>query len=150
MNPLWYFWIFWIFMLFFWNFILWVGYEWNGTIIFIFCLSRSFPTYFGLKWSHNDTFKFFEVFCYFFGIFFNAAGRKRVERQFLFTLSPPFPTCFSLKRTHNGIFWIFLQFFFNFLSCVGQERNGMIIFIFSLSQYFPTYFGLKWSRNRIF
>ena len=33
-----------------------VGTERNGPIIFIFSLSRPFPTYFGLKWSHNGIF----------------------------------------------------------------------------------------------
>ena len=38
-----------IFFQFFWNFLLRVQQERNGTIIFIFSLSRPFPTYFGLK-----------------------------------------------------------------------------------------------------
>ena len=33
-----------------------VGTERNGSIIFIFSLSRPLPTYFGLKWSHNGIF----------------------------------------------------------------------------------------------
>ena len=38
-----------IFWLFYWNFLLRVGLERNGTITFIFLLSLPFPTYFGLK-----------------------------------------------------------------------------------------------------
>ena len=62
--------IFWIFLLFCWNFQLRVGQEWNGTIIFIFTLSRPFPTYFGLKWSHNGFFFKFWIFWLFFGILY--------------------------------------------------------------------------------
>ena len=56
MKPWWYFWIFWIFLLLFWNFLLSIGYERNETIIFIFTLFQPFPTYFGLKRSHNRVF----------------------------------------------------------------------------------------------
>ena len=52
------FWIFWIFWQFFMNFLLRVGLERNGMIIFIFPVSRSIPTYYGWKWSHNGIFKF--------------------------------------------------------------------------------------------
>ena len=45
-----------IFWLFYWNFILRVGLERNGTITFIFLVSHPFPTYFGLKWILNDIF----------------------------------------------------------------------------------------------
>ena len=53
-----------------------VGMEWNGTIISIFSPSRPFPTYFGLKRSHNGIFEFF---CYFFGIFGYASGCNGTE-----------------------------------------------------------------------
>ena len=49
MKPQWYFIIFWIFLLFFWNFLLRVVQERNGTTIFIFSLYLPYPTYFGLK-----------------------------------------------------------------------------------------------------
>ena len=48
--------IFLIFLLFSWNFLLRIGDERSGTIIFIFSLSQPFQAYFGLKWSHNDIF----------------------------------------------------------------------------------------------
>ena len=48
--------IFLIFLLFFWNILLSIGLERNGTIIFIFSLSHHFPTYFGLKWIRNGVF----------------------------------------------------------------------------------------------
>ena len=56
MNSEWYFFIFTILLLFFWNFLLSDGWERNGTKIFIFSISRTFPTCFGLKWSHNGIF----------------------------------------------------------------------------------------------
>ena len=42
-----------------------VGTEWNGTITLIFSLSHTFPTYVGLKQSHNGIFEFFEFFTIF-------------------------------------------------------------------------------------
>ena len=56
MKPYWYFLIFWIFLPFFWNFLSRLGQEWSGRVNFIFSPSQSFPTYFGLKWSHNGIF----------------------------------------------------------------------------------------------
>ena len=53
--------------------------ERNGMIIFIFSFSQSFPTYFGLKWSRNCIFQFFEFFSYFYGIFYYASDRKETE-----------------------------------------------------------------------
>ena len=57
--PWWCFLIFWICLLLFCNFLLRFGQERNGMIIFIFSLSQSFLTYFGLKWSCNGIFIFF-------------------------------------------------------------------------------------------
>ena len=56
MKPQWYFWIFWIFLLFYWNFLLPIGLERNGTIIFILSRSRPLPSYFAFKRSHNGIF----------------------------------------------------------------------------------------------
>ena len=66
MRPYWYFLIFWILLLFFWNFLFRVGLEQNETIIFIFSLSQPFPTYYGLKWSHNGIFLIFWIVLLFF------------------------------------------------------------------------------------
>ena len=72
--------IFWISLLFFWNFLLRIGQERNGTIIFIFFLSQHFPTYFGLKWGHNDIFNFLNFFAiFFFGIFCYTSDRNGTE-----------------------------------------------------------------------
>ena len=48
--------VFFNFFLFFWNFLLRVGQERNGRIIFIFSISHHFTTYYGLKWIHNGIF----------------------------------------------------------------------------------------------
>ena len=66
MKPHWYFLIFWFFLLFFRNFPLHIGQERNGTIFFIFSLSQSVPTYFGLKWGSNGIVLIFWIFLLFF------------------------------------------------------------------------------------
>ena len=152
MKPLWYFFIFSIFLLLFWNFQLCFGLERNGTVNFIFSLSRHFPIYFGLKWCQNGIVEFF---CYFFGIFYYSSGRNGTERNdnFYFPSFPAFSNLFCLEKNPQWCFltfWIFLLFFWNFLLRVVQERNETLIFIFSPSRPFPTYFGLEWSHNGIF
>ena len=72
--------IFSIFLQFFMNFLLRVWLEQKEMIIFIFPVSRSIPTYYDLKWSHNDIFIFSEFFFYFFGIFYYASCRNETER----------------------------------------------------------------------
>ena len=142
-------------MLFFWNFLLRVGLERNGTTIFFFFICQPIPTYFGLKRSHNRVFEFFKNFRYFFGIFFYTLGWNETEPQFLFLYFSAFSNLFWLDMKPQWYYLIFLFFFFFFLEFfitrrVGTERNGKTIFIFSLSRHFPTYFGLKWSHNGIF
>ena len=53
MKPQWYFFYF---FLFFCIFLLRVGWERNGTTIFIFSICQPIPTYFGFKRSHNCIF----------------------------------------------------------------------------------------------
>ena len=74
------------FLLFFWNFLLPVWSEGNGKTIFIFSLSRHFPTYFGMKRSQNGIFFIFLLFFSFFGILYFPSCRSGTERQFLFSL----------------------------------------------------------------
>ena len=107
MRPHWYFLIFWIFLLFFWNFLLHIGQEQNGTIIFIFSLSQPLPTYFGLKWGSNVIFLIFLIsFLFFFE--FSITHRVGTERNgtiiFIFSLCQPFQAYFGLKWSHNDIF----------------------------------------------
>ena len=99
------------FCYFFWNFLLRVGLEWNGTIILIFSFSQPFPTYVGLKWCRNS---FFSFFCHFFEIFYYASGGNETERQFLFSL---FPGLFQPILARNDAimdFYHFFHFFANF------------------------------------
>ena len=51
-----------------------------GTIIFFFSHSWPVPTRFGLNWSLNGGFKFFEFFCYFFWSFLFWVGSGGLER----------------------------------------------------------------------
>ena len=140
-------------MLIFWNFLLSVAKERNETIIFIFSLFQPFPTYFGLKRSHNRGFLFFEIFCYFFGIFYYALGGNETERHFLFSLFlDPFQPILAWNNA-TMVFFDFFEFPFLFLEFsltrpVGREWKEN--FYFSLSRPFPTYFGLKWCHNGIF
>ena len=129
-----------------------VGTERNGKTIFIFARSRPFPTYFGLKRSHNGVFLFFEFFTIFFELsLIPRVGTKRND-NFLFSL---FFSRFQLFLAWEVAiigFFNFLKIFTifgNFLLHVGRERNGTTIFIFSISRHFPPYFDLKWSPNGI-
>ena len=96
MKSQWYFSISWIFLLFFWNFLLPIGKERNKTIIFIFSLSQPFPTYFGLEWSRNVIFQFFEFFCYFFGIFYYGSSKNESVDNFYFLSFTAFSKLFWL------------------------------------------------------
>ena len=117
-------------LLFYCNFILLVGWEQNGTIIFIFYLFQPFPTYL------LD----FSITC--------RAGTERND-NFYFLAFPAFYNLFWLEIKPQWYFLIFWLFYWTFLLRVGLERNGMITFIFWLSYSFPTYFGLKWILNDI-
>ena len=104
MKPQWYFYLLGICFLFFWNFLLRVGYERNGMIIFVFRLSRHFPTCFGYKRSHNGIFL---IFLNFFLFFWNFLLRVRLAQNrsivFIFSLSQHFPHYFGFKWSHNSI-----------------------------------------------
>ena len=104
------------FFAFFFTFLLWVGLERHGTIIFIFFLSHSFPTYFGLKWCHNSIFWIFLLF--FWNFLFSFGTERNGVIIFIFSPSQHFPTYFGLGWSHNGIFQFF-QFFLYFLFRVG-------------------------------
>ena len=121
-----------IFLLFFWSFLLCVGLERNGTIIFIFSLSRTFPAYFGLKCIHNGIFEFF---CYFFDIFYYASGWSRTERQFLSSL---FLVLFRPIMAWNESIMVFFNFFcyifsifleFSIMRRVGTGWNDNFYFL---------------------
>ena len=140
-------------MLFFWNFLLRVEWERNGIAIFIFSISRPFPTNFGLEWTHNGIFWFF-FFC-FFGNFYYLSGKNGTKRQFLFflflglfqlilALNEAITLSFNLLNFLAILFWIF-----SYASGrSGSKRNDN--FLFSLFEPFPTCFGLKWRHSGIF
>ena len=104
------------FLLFYWNFLLRVMYERNGSIIFIFSLSRPFPTYFGLKWSHNGIFLNHWIFLlFFFEISISRrVGTKRNDKFYILSFSA-FSNLFWLEIMPKLYFWILSLFFWNFL-----------------------------------
>ena len=145
--------IFWKILLFFWNFLLRIGMERNRTIISIFSTSRPFPTYFGLKWSHNSIVWYFDFFALFMEFYITRRiGTKRNDNFYFISFSA-LSNLFWLEMKSQWYFLIFIfffLFFWNFLLPVELERNGETIFIFSLSRPFQTYFGFKRSHNRVF
>ena len=125
----------------FWNFQLRFRLERNRTIIFIFSLSRPFPTYFCLKTSYNGIFLYFEFFCYFFRIWYYASGRNRTERQYLFSL---FLILFKPILASNEaimVFYNFLNFFgiFYYVSCMTGTRQNDNIYFLSFSAFPPLF-----------
>ena len=106
MKPNWYFFNFLNFLAIFLDISITgrVGTKRNETTIFIFSLSQPFPTYFGLKWSSNGIFQFFEFFCFFFNFLLRVGQERNGTIIFIFTLPLPFPKNFSLKCSHNGSF----------------------------------------------
>ena len=136
-----------IFLLFFWNFLLPVGSERNETLIFIFSLCQPFPTYFGLKRSHNRVFLIFWIFfLFFFGIFYYMFCGNETEQQFLFSLFVSlFQPILAWKGAIIGffnvlkIFAIFLEF--SFTRWVGTKRNFYFV-------YFSAFSNLFWLKMR--
>ena len=152
-------------MLFFRNFLLRVGLEQNGTIIFIFSISQTFPTYFGMKRNDNFLFSLFPIlfqhilpwnefimvffnFFNFFAIFWKFSITHQVESKqndnFLFSL--------FLILFQPILAWIeFIMVFFNFLNFfpfflefsvtrrVRTKRNDNFYFL-----YFSSFSNLLW------
>ena len=88
MKPYWYFLNFRIFLLFFLNFQFRVGLKRNGTIIFIFSLSRPFPTCFDLKESYNGIFNFLNFFAILLEFSITrSGGTERTDNIYFFTFS---------------------------------------------------------------
>ena len=83
------------FLLFFWNFILRVEWEQNGTIVFIFYLFQPYPTYFDLK-PQRYFFNFLAIF-----LEFSIPVRVRIHRNdffFYFLSFSAFPHLFWLEK----------------------------------------------------
>ena len=131
------------------NFLWRVVLERNGMIIFIFPVSPSIPTYYGLKRSHNGILNFWN----FFSIFLEFSITRRVGTKrndnFCFLSFSAFSILFSLWIKPQWYFFRFFLFFWNFQLRDRLEPNRTIVFIFTLSQRFPPYFGMKWSHNSI-
>ena len=103
-------WFFWTFLLFFWNFLLHIGQEWNGIIIFIFSLSQTLPTYFGLKWGGNGIFfNFFNFFAIFF-LEFSITHRVGTERNGVIIFISLFLIYFQPILAWNEFIMVFLNF----------------------------------------
>ena len=124
-------------MRFFWNFLLRIDLERNGTIIFILSLCQPFPTYFGLKWSQNGIFWFFDSFFSFFGIFYFLSGKNGTKRKFLFFhflgfFQPIFAWNEAITVSFNSLnfFAIFLEF--SITLWVGTKRNDNF-YLYSLA-----------------
>ena len=120
--------------------------------IFIFSISRHFPTYFDLKWSPNGIIWFFYFSSFFFGIFYYPSGRNGMERQFLFFLFLGISQPILAWNEAIMVFFNLLNFFAIFLEFSlkrqgGTKRNDNFYF---LSETFPTNFGLKSRHNGIF
>ena len=133
-------------MQFFVNFLLLVGLERNWMIIFIFNVSQSIPTYYGLKWSHNSIFIFSEFFSIFleFSIT-HRVGTKRND-NFCFPYFSAFFNVFWLEMKPQWYFSNFFKFFpifleFSITHQVGTEHDDSFYFI-PLSA-FPPLFWLE-------
>ena len=93
-----------IFLLFFWNFLLCVGLERNGTMIFIFSLSQPFPTYCGWNEAIMVFFNLLNLFFLFFWYFVLRIGLERNGTIiFIFFRSHSFQPYFGFFWSHNSI-----------------------------------------------
>ena len=101
----------------------------RNDFFFIFSISRPFPTYFGLKWSYDGVLKFFEIFCYFFGIAYSRSSRNPSERLFLFFLFLGLSNPILAWKEAMMVFPNFLNFFG--ILYYGMGRNASEGFFFS-------------------
>ena len=113
--------IFSIFLQFLMNFLLRVGLERNGVIIFIFPVFQSILTYYSLKWSHN-------------GSFYYASGWNGTERYFLFSLFLNVSPLILAWNEAIIVFYNFFNFFpifFEFpITCrIGTKQNNNFYFL---------------------
>ena len=131
-----------IFFAIFLEFLLRVGLERNGTIIFIFSLSWTISAYFGLKWIHNGIFEFFLLFLWYFLL------RVGLEQNgtiiFIFSLSRPFPPYYGLNESimvFFNFFAIFLEF--SIMRRVGTEWKDNFYFL-----HFSDFSNLFWHEMK--
>ena len=134
-------------MIFFWNFLLRIGQERNGTITFYFLF---FPSFSNLLWLEMNPQWYFLIFLYFFASSLkfsitNRVGMERNDNLYFFTFSA-LSNLFlhEMKpKWYCLIFLIFLLFFWNFVLRVVQERNGTKIYIFFFFAAFSNLFWLE-------
>ena len=107
--------IFLIILLFFWNFLLRIEQERNGTIIFIFSLSQPLPTYFGLKWGSNGIFLIFLNFFAIFFLEFSITHQLGTERNGTVIFISLFLIYFQPILVWNEFIMVFFNFFVIFL-----------------------------------
>ena len=116
------------------NFLFRVGLERNRMIIFIFPISRSIATYYGLKWSHNGIFIFSEFFSFFLEFSITRwVGTKRND-NFCFPSFSAFFNVFWLEMKPQWYFFNFLKFFpifleFSITRQVGTEHDNSFYFL---------------------
>ena len=108
----------------------------NETIIFIFSLSHLLSTYFGSKWHNDIFFNFFEFFCFFFGIFYYALGRKKTELQDLFSF---FLGLFQPILALNEAVMIFFNFFNSFAIFLEFQISRSVATERNYNFYFPSF-----------
>ena len=111
-----------IFLLFFWNFLLRVGWERNGTTIFIFSMSRHFSNLFWFEMKPQWYFLIFLLF--FFGIFYYSSGRNGTERQFLFFIFLGISQPILAWNEVITVFFNLLNFFAIFLEFSLKRQGG--------------------------
>ena len=100
-------------------------------IIFVFSLSQSFSTYFGLKWSHNG------IFLIFFAIFLefsimHPVGTERNDNFYFrsfsdFTNQKAWNEAITVSFNFLNFFAIFLEF--SITRRVGMERKDNFYFL---------------------
>ena len=125
-------------MLFFWNFLLRVGLEQNGTewkFLFSIFLILFQPI---LAWNEPIMafLLIFQFFCYFFGIFYFASGRNETERLFFYSLFLGIFQPISGWNDATPVFLNFLNFFCYFFEIFSYaygrnrtERNENFYFL---------------------
>ena len=88
----------------------WVRTKRNETVILIFTMSQTFPSYFGLKWCYNGIFLIFLIFLLFF-LEFSITRWVGTERNESFS--------FLSLSGYSNLFWLEMKpqsYFFNFLN----------------------------------
>ena len=117
---------------------------------FIFSIPRPFPTDFGLDWSHNGIFWFFDFFFLF--LEFSITCRVRTERKenfyfFLFfgLFQPIFAWNEAITVSFNLLNFFAIFFEFSLTRRVGMKRNDDFYFL-SLSLFQPI---LAWNAAEI-